>query len=297
MTPKTRDEIRKWLNRRIGIKDTERIAPWLMPTIGFHDGPLGKEPRRIGGTRFGGRPDLPDSIDWPQGPNGPLAFMGQVSLAEAVPFDVDAALPPTGMLYFFYNVYQYYGGYQPEDRKRFRVLYTSSTKGLRRREVPRKINEANRIALCRHVTPYLRWEIPTADHLAKETLDLRDTPQFKSSEVDAFSTKYWKLYMNLASQHIPVGENQLLGWANGIYEQGEDCRLICELAKRNFPKEKSAEAKRALAFRKNWRCLLEVGEDVKLTEFKWGGTVAYMIQSEDLEKRNFDQCWCVWSLS
>src|SRR5947209_13309747 len=99
-SPKTREQMTALLRRRLGAADAARLAPWVLPAIGFHDGELGPEPAEVGTTRFGGRPDLPDALPWPAGPNGPLAFLGQVSLADVVPLDLDRVLPASGALLF-----------------------------------------------------------------------------------------------------------------------------------------------------------------------------------------------------
>jgi len=70
-----RGQLEAVLLRALGATDAGRVAPWVMPAIGFHDGKLAGEPKAIGTTRFGGRPDLPAAVQWPVGPDGPLAFL------------------------------------------------------------------------------------------------------------------------------------------------------------------------------------------------------------------------------
>lgn len=112
-------------------------------------------------------------------------------------------------------------------------------------------------------------------------------------QVDEFTARFWDLSWDLCQPHIPVGNHQVLGWANGIYQQGEDCRLMCELARRGFPVDQTA----ARGHRHEWRCLLQVGDDFALYDDLWadGGTIAFMIRDDDLRRRDFTQCWCVLS--
>lgn len=72
-------------------------------------------PTTIGTSRLGGLPDLPDEIEWPTWNDVPLAFIAQINLAEAEPFDLEGCLPKSGMLYFFYEAARQTWGYDPKD--------------------------------------------------------------------------------------------------------------------------------------------------------------------------------------
>jgi hypothetical protein len=54
-----------------------------------------------GASRVGGDPDLPHGAPWPTGAEGPLLFVLQVDLAAVSPLDLDAVLPPDGLLSLF----------------------------------------------------------------------------------------------------------------------------------------------------------------------------------------------------
>lgn len=58
-----------------------------------------------GGTKFGGRPDVPADFEWFRNDEGsPLAFLAQFNLKEIHGYDRDNELPDSGMLYFFYDL-------------------------------------------------------------------------------------------------------------------------------------------------------------------------------------------------
>ncbi len=283
---------------RFGGLDAVRMGPWILPAIGFHDGVLGDEPEAIGGTRFGGRPDLPEGVVWPEGPNGPLAFLGQIGLSEIVSLDVDKVLPEAGVLSFFYNIYDYAWGRDRRDQKKFAVIYTSGEMELKRRPFPEGIRSQNAVSRCRKVDPYVRWQVPTADPLAKEALGFGEMPTWGEPEADSFTRRFWDLESDLEKPHIPVGIHQLLGWANGIFQQEEDCRLMCERRYREF----AMEVEKGITpeeDREKWRCLLQINDDEALYGDSWasGGTLAFMIRENDLLERNFGRCWCVLSSS
>lgn len=54
----------------------------------------------VGGTKIGGAPDMPDSLEWPVWNEQPLGFLGQINLAEIAPFQL--GLPSEGLLLFFF---------------------------------------------------------------------------------------------------------------------------------------------------------------------------------------------------
>ena len=75
----------------------------LKPAVRLSPAPQLKPP--VGGTRAGGRPDLPNGVAWPiaQETGDPMPFALQVNLADVTAFDVEGALPKTGLLSFFFS--------------------------------------------------------------------------------------------------------------------------------------------------------------------------------------------------
>jgi uncharacterized protein YwqG len=56
-----------------------------------------------GASRFGGVPDLPPGVAWPDRDGVPMEFIAQIRLADVAGLDPLHRLPPTGSLLFFYN--------------------------------------------------------------------------------------------------------------------------------------------------------------------------------------------------
>ncbi len=57
----------------------------------------------LGASRFGGVPDLPPGVAWPDREGVPMEFIAQIRLADVAGLDPEHRLPPSGSLIFFYN--------------------------------------------------------------------------------------------------------------------------------------------------------------------------------------------------
>lgn len=95
-----------------------------------------------GASKFGGRPDLPAGVHWPADADGPLAFLGQINLADLAASPAARELPRAGLLSVFYDA----DGYG-ESRDRWRVLHLSAA--LSRRDPPADLADDGRFAPCR----------------------------------------------------------------------------------------------------------------------------------------------------
>src|SRR4051794_25438756 len=83
----------------------KKLIAGLKPAVRLLPSRKSKPP--VGGTRAGGRPDMPDGVEWPTTlhTREPMPFILQVNLAEVTAFDVDGVLPKAGLLsFFFYTV-------------------------------------------------------------------------------------------------------------------------------------------------------------------------------------------------
>jgi len=69
--------------------------------IAAMDAAMAKVP--IGASRFGGLPDLPPGVAWPERDGVPMEFVAQLRLADVAPHAPEGGLPAKGSLLFFYN--------------------------------------------------------------------------------------------------------------------------------------------------------------------------------------------------
>ncbi|MGM9925436.1 MAG: YwqG family protein [Bacillus sp. (in: firmicutes)] len=101
----------------------EEIIRRLSPAIGLGKVEIEEADIPVGASKFGGLPDLPPHLIFPQYEHGFLSFLAQMNLSEAKPFDSENLLPARGMLYFFYDAVEQPWGMDQEDEGCFRVLY------------------------------------------------------------------------------------------------------------------------------------------------------------------------------
>ena len=97
-------------------------------------------PRRLalGGSRLGGRPDLPPGTSWPRIDGRPLAFLAQLRLDEISPVAPDGVLPPHGLLIVFVDLEP--DGMFPTSETAVHVQIVD-TSSLKRRAWPRGVAE------------------------------------------------------------------------------------------------------------------------------------------------------------
>jgi uncharacterized protein YwqG len=128
------------------------------------------EAPRLGGSRIGGLPDLPEGVAWPglsaalknatSGPqreDEPLWFLMQVNLAEIVSADVANLLPKAGMLYFFFH---WHSAAEPDAEDVGLVFFHGGgEQRLRRVVAPADMHPAGHFHGF-DLTPHLEWTLP-----------------------------------------------------------------------------------------------------------------------------------------
>ena len=290
------------MRRLVAPELVDRVLSTLRPAIGMQDGRLAAEPAALGTTRFAGRPDLPSDVEWPVGPDGPLAFIGQVSLAEVTAFDAARLLPPDGMLWFFYNIRDYAWGNDPSDGAKFRVVFRAAAAAadLARREFPARIHDDHRLEQTLRVRPYTRWEVGDQDELERQRLGLgdvdralmfedKDGPRGKADpDVVALVDALEAVDDFFTQPFIPVGTHQMFGWP-ACYED-PSYRVSCAATILGASEWNDAVRDEA----RQWEPLLAIGDNRDLYRDTWadGGSVIFLVWRDDVAARRFDRCWC-----
>jgi uncharacterized protein (TIGR02996 family) len=99
-----------------------------------------------GASKMGGLPDLHPDTEWPEGENGPAAFIAQWNLEELAMSPVCRVLPRTGLLSSFIDLVPFVEGRGNGTTK---VTYTPSLDELVEREPDEERSEENVLRECR----------------------------------------------------------------------------------------------------------------------------------------------------
>lgn len=231
-------------------------------------------PVSVGRSKLGGDPDLPASVAWPTYDGGNLYFMAQVKLSELPSVAATQGLPPSGMLYFFYDMESQPWGFDPKDTSAHRVLYAESEERLERRNPPEAIEFDDGVRECYvKATPSISlpcWDSPVAPNVRDDA------------------------YLDLSSD--TEHRHQLLGFPRQIQGAME---LECQLASSGlyvgdssgYQDPRAAELCEGAS---EWRLLFQMDSDDE-TMVDWGdvGSIYYWIREQDLAARQFDKTWLV----
>ncbi|WP_107037524.1 YwqG family protein [Brumimicrobium mesophilum] len=232
----------------------------------------------IGNSKMGGKPDLATGINWPtNNANKSLSFIGQINCDEIRNYDASKLLPEKGLISFFYCANQEAWGFDPEDKDRFKVIFTTLDTDLVRHDFPSDLEEhsifrANEIEFDNSLS------LPGWEHYSIDGL-------LSDDELDE--------YMEISGDI----EHQILGYADCVQGAMElECQLVTnglfcgDSTGYNDPKRKELESGK-----EDWILLFQIDSDEDSTGMMWGddGKLYFWIRKQDLMDKNFDNCWCV----
>lgn len=230
-------------------------------------------PLPIGVTKLGGEPDVAPGFAWPTRAGRPLTFLGQVNLAEMQAIVRDPALPPAGLLSFFYDAKEQPWG-APGERDAWSVVFTSDVSS----STPTKAPPGSQ--------PFVPFSLEGSREL---TLPFMRTAAARELGLEGDA---WERYAALYGEHQraycrqppPRSDvHRFAGHPDAL--QGDMTRRI-EYGLRAAdidvvdPEIESAAAR--------WRLLLQVGSDFT-QRMTWGdnGRVFFWIREDDLARRDF----------
>jgi uncharacterized protein YwqG/predicted DNA-binding WGR domain protein len=268
----------------------KKIAALQRPSIRLMGAPS-KKPA-VGDSKLGGQPDFPAGMEWPLGKIAGqeihLPFVAQLNLAHLRSFNLWNLLPITGMLYFFYNSYNYGADYfSPES---WRVLFH---------------NDANaELAPVPQPKPYHLHLVYNACALKFQneiTVPCIETsyiggPGNTDAKVE-LTEEEWNAYADVLNE-LRANEriHQMLGYADDVQpfalENGYE-----NVRDRFFPGTSpfstlSDSEKYAEYFQ--GRLLLQIDDEPSIKmEFGSSGRLFFFIREQDLKARDFTKVW-VW---
>ena len=223
----------------------------------------------------------------------PLAFLAQVNLAEVAEAlsDDENPLPASGLLSFFYDAYDQPWGYDPEDRRDFRVIYSGPTESLVPTTPPEDLPE-----ICRFtqqaVSLHRKPSLPSGN--AEELDDLGLT--------DEEHERYWNWTFCDARRSNPF--HQLLGYPDALQDANMEVR--CQLASHGIHEEADREPIRvgsdpptriaalAESAKGSWRLLLQLDSNSE-SDMLWGdnGMLYFWVTERGLREKDFNEVWVV----
>ncbi|MDW5597720.1 DUF1963 domain-containing protein [Conexibacter stalactiti] len=211
-------------------------------------------------TRLGGAPDLPFGGVWPNWEGRPLAFIGQLDLAEASALGLEqGALPDRGVLLIFSALERTPSGSSPQDGESTRVLYVEPERLPRDPGARIGISQphsATALELSSELTLPRVWSAPV-QLLGLDAEEQELWEQVRRELAELQGVEPWDAGEPLRSRH------HLLGFAD---ESRADMQVACELAARGIDVGYGApwshpEAKRVEEVSRRWRLLLQLTVD------------------------------------
>ena len=247
----------------------------------------------IGASKLGGHPDLPPGFDWPMWRGTPQAFIAQFHLPDLASIDVDSVMPPTGILYFFYEAGEQPWGFDPADRGAWTVLYFDGDIGtLHRLPAPEMLPKYSRLAphaISRSVAMTLREDDIWIRHLGLSDQEFDHFLKI-TSETNALT-------------HQLLGHPRpMQGAMEGLCESCSTGRSLEDVSRdpRDDP-ELMSDWEAVAAER--WRLLLQVdaiplagvqvGREDSWPHQDWalGGLIYFWIRKDALVRRDFSDAW------
>lgn len=231
-------------------------------------------------SNFGGRPCLPQGVDWPEKDGRKLAFLARISLSEVHHAATVDWLPAEGALLFFYDVEQQPWGFDPKDRGSWAVLHVPDLE-----RPPESTDKDDSSPLRFKYAAFGRvFSYPTWERRSVAKLKLTDAEM--------------ELYADLADgQYQGSPKHQISGFPSPV--QGDSMELDCQLVSNGLYCGDSSgyndpRARLLQPGSYDWRLLLQIDADDDL-EVMWGdcGTLYFWVQEQPARAADFSGAWLI----
>lgn len=238
------------------------------------------------GCRYGGHPLVPAGTAWPQSPESPMVFVGQLDFAElaSVRGDALSGLPRDGILCLFYDMREQRWGFDPKDREYWRLVWTPRREDAVPLPTPKALEDAG-----------LAFDLP-----------VRMVPRLGASvpgPTDARASlpaAFWEATDSVE----PMALRRQLTGADNAHQVGghpwwiqDDARAEAQLVSHGLycgdgTGWNALEARRLERGAAEWNLLWQIGSD-DTTGFMWGdmGSLYLLIRDADLREQRFERAW------
>lgn len=282
-----KEKILQLINKKGLARIRDDISSLLANSIRIRTSPIKENSLPLGTSKIGGHPDLPPELEWPTWLKGPLSFIAQFNMGEVSKYDIEKILPPTRILYFFYDAEQSTWGFDPDDRGSWRVLYfNGDISNLNRTPFPAYLHEEGMYISC-VLNFSSEITLPPWLSIYVEKLKLSSEESETYSELE---TEVLNLYDESDIR------NRLLGHPDIIQNEMQlECQLVSDGLYCGDPGGyKDPRRKQLEAGAEDWRLLLQI-DSIEDARMMWGdsGRIYYWIRKQDMEKLSFENVWMI----
>lgn len=232
-------------------------------------------------SHFGGMPNLPPGIAWPEHDGKKLGFLARLSLSElqaACPVDW---LPSAGALLFFYDIDGQAWGFDPKDRGSSVTLLVPDLPVA----MPEPGSEGSAASIPHRTIAFRRIEVfPSWERESVAALRLNE----RESDI---------LFDLIASPFGKAPAHQVSGFPNPV--QGDDMELECQLVSNGLycgspSGYEDVRAQVLKAGAANWRLLFQMDSDDELGVM-WGdsGIIYYWVEEHAARAGDFRNTWLI----
>lgn len=286
---KSKKELIEVLTEYASLPYREKLINSIEPSIRFKTTKKGSN--KIGATKLGGIPDLPNEMRWFRNPksNIPYTFVGQMNLEEIKSFDSNNFLPNHGMLYFFFNMHSWDEG---------KVIFQENIQNFYQPEIPVELYPPKKTFFQKlfNLTPqgfvlkecaveiFQDYRVPPWDSLKvlKILKEVGITSSIFKANLYSHEDIYEKALLEDENEAL-ISKHLMLGHYEGVQHSYVELGLSQISTKE---KELSIEEiDNAL----EWKLLFQIDSDSNL-DISWGdwGRIYFFIKQEDLKNRNFE---------
>jgi uncharacterized protein YwqG len=236
----------------------------------------------LGKSRFGGTPDLPRSLEWPQYKGKFMTFFAQINFAEIPEHPELAILPEDGIFYFFVFLdspgNEYFGSKSPSEVAV--LFFNGSEDKLLQQDFPDTLPEQYRIEEIpifydlKYSVPCSEADLCLTDKEFDFTDELSDWMCDLSNEFNKFSAQILGFPTGICAEPVD-------GWSSDY-----QCAFLQNSNIHELPPSEGEERE----LRKGWVNLLSIDfmsfpllEEISECKGYWG------IRREDLQRLNFNR--------
>lgn len=211
----------------ISEEEKDALINLLRPAIAMKWKDVSSIPISLGASKWGGLPDLPKSIEWPEDEHGEnhLPFLMQINLEEITHMDLEGLLPKRGWIYFFCDT-------SPDEIYDSKVLYfNGDIPELSPREIPDGLEEqyednpdlVNSLQTPQLLEFYLRFTLPPYEWFTKQNDPILNWKILPLHEIFSSLEKVTE-----GEDSHSVFTSQLLGWQY-VVQQWTDDQLLLQI--------------------------------------------------------------------